>query len=199
MAILSWYQVAVCSLSVLSLLGTPTTPIYRNMTLWSQVLVLLSDTGQHGQTLPSVPKHSQTSQDAAKTLGSVWHHAGPTNYTKMLRSIFWAPESRARAISEGKVSRISRSIRSTGLRFQFGGWRQGAKPLDIDFAPGDEFGSQYHQRRECYLGLQCPRLHWNSNRKPTPQPPWRPSVIRAFSRGSVGHWDVGTASHWGSP
>ena len=28
--------------------------------MWSQVLVLLSDTGQHGQTLLSVPKHSQT-------------------------------------------------------------------------------------------------------------------------------------------
>ena len=52
---------------VLSLLGTPATPIYRNMTLSSQVLVLLSDTGQHGQTLLSVPKHSQTSQDAVKT------------------------------------------------------------------------------------------------------------------------------------
>ena len=100
------------------------------MTILSQVLALLSDTGRRGQTLLSVPKHSQTSQDAAKTLGSFWHHAGPTNYTKMLRSIFGAPESRARAISEGKVSRISRSIRSTGLRFQVGGWRQGSKPLD---------------------------------------------------------------------
>ena len=52
---------------VLNLLGTPTTSIYRNMTLWSQVLALLSDTGRRGQTLLSVPKHSQTSQDAVKT------------------------------------------------------------------------------------------------------------------------------------
>ena len=37
------------------------------MTLWSQVLALLSDTGRRGQTLLSVPKHSQTSQDAVKT------------------------------------------------------------------------------------------------------------------------------------
>ena len=33
----------------------------------SQVLALLSDTGRRGQTLLSVPKHSQTSQDAVKT------------------------------------------------------------------------------------------------------------------------------------
>ena len=108
----------------------PETSKYPHLTLCSQILVLPPDTAKNGRTLLSVPKHSQTSQDAAKTLGSVWHHAGPKNYTKMLRSIFWAPESRARAISEGKVSRISRSIRSTGLRFQVGGWRQGAKPLD---------------------------------------------------------------------
>ena len=37
------------------------------MGLWSQVLVLLSDAGQHGHTDLSVLKHSQTSQDAAKT------------------------------------------------------------------------------------------------------------------------------------
>ena len=43
---------------VLSLLGAPTARNYRNMTMSSQVLVLLSDTGQHGQTLLSVPKHS---------------------------------------------------------------------------------------------------------------------------------------------
>ena len=30
------------------------------MTLFSEILVLLSDTGQHGQTLLNVPKHSQT-------------------------------------------------------------------------------------------------------------------------------------------
>ena len=52
---------------VLSLLGAPRTCSYHHMTLCSQVLVLLSDTGQHGQTLLSVPKHSQTSQDAVKT------------------------------------------------------------------------------------------------------------------------------------
>ena len=33
----------------------------------SQVLALLSDTGRRGQTLLSVPKHSQTSQEARKT------------------------------------------------------------------------------------------------------------------------------------
>ena len=33
----------------------------------SQVLALLSDTGRRGQTLLSVPKHSQTSQDAVET------------------------------------------------------------------------------------------------------------------------------------
>ena len=52
---------------VLSLLGAPTTPSYPNMTICSQVLALLSDTGRRGQTLLSVPKHSQTSQDAVKT------------------------------------------------------------------------------------------------------------------------------------
>ena len=40
---------------------------YHHLTLCSQVLVLLSDTGKRGQTLLSVPKHSQTSQDAVKT------------------------------------------------------------------------------------------------------------------------------------
>ena len=52
---------------VLSLLGTPNQTIDHQLGMWSQVLVLLSDTGQHGQTLLSVPKHSQTSQDAVKT------------------------------------------------------------------------------------------------------------------------------------
>ena len=52
---------------VLSLLGTPTARYYHHMAMWSQVLVLLSDTGQHGQTLLSAPKYSQTSQDAVKT------------------------------------------------------------------------------------------------------------------------------------
>ena len=37
------------------------------MGICSQVLALLSDTGRRGQTLLSVPKHSQTSQDAVKT------------------------------------------------------------------------------------------------------------------------------------
>ena len=61
---------SVCNESealVLSLLGAPRTGSYPNMAMSSHVLVLLSDTGQHGQTLPSVPKHSQTSQDAVKT------------------------------------------------------------------------------------------------------------------------------------
>ena len=35
--------------------------------MWSQVLVLPSDTAKNGRTLLSVPKHSQTSQDAVKT------------------------------------------------------------------------------------------------------------------------------------
>ena len=52
---------------VLSLLGAPTAAVYRNMRWSSQVLALLSDTGRRGQTLLSVPKHSQTSQDAVKT------------------------------------------------------------------------------------------------------------------------------------
>ena len=52
---------------VLSLLGAPTARNYPNMTICSQVLALLSDTGRRGQTLLSVPKHSQTSQDAVKT------------------------------------------------------------------------------------------------------------------------------------
>ena len=52
---------------VLSLLGAPTAAVYRNMTMCSQVLALLSDTGRRGQTLLSFPKHSQTSQDAVKT------------------------------------------------------------------------------------------------------------------------------------
>ena len=83
MVILSWCHIAVCSLSVrsqnlfsvckesealvLSLLGAPTAPVYHHMTMSSQVLALLSDTGRRGQTLLSVPKHSQTSQDAVKT------------------------------------------------------------------------------------------------------------------------------------
>ena len=37
------------------------------MTMCSQVLALLSDTTKNGRTLLSVPKHSQTSQDAVKT------------------------------------------------------------------------------------------------------------------------------------
>ena len=52
---------------VLSLLGAPTARSYHHMTMLSQVLALLSDTGRRGQTLLSVPKHSQTSQDAAET------------------------------------------------------------------------------------------------------------------------------------
>ena len=37
------------------------------MTVLSQVLALPSDTGNDGQTRLSVPKHSQTSQEALKT------------------------------------------------------------------------------------------------------------------------------------
>ena len=37
------------------------------MIVWSQVLVLLSDTANDGRTLLSVPKHFQTSQEALKT------------------------------------------------------------------------------------------------------------------------------------
>ena len=43
---------------VLSLLGAPTAGDYHQVTLYTEILVLLSDTGQHGQTLLSVPKHS---------------------------------------------------------------------------------------------------------------------------------------------
>ena len=52
---------------VLSFLGAPRTCSYHYMRWSSQVLALLSDTGRRGQTLLSVPKHSQTSQDAVKT------------------------------------------------------------------------------------------------------------------------------------
>ena len=45
----------------------PGAPFYPNMTVLSQVLVLLSDKANDGRTLISVPKHSQTSQDVAKT------------------------------------------------------------------------------------------------------------------------------------
>ena len=63
------------------------------------------------------------------TLGSFWHRSGTTDFHQNVAEQILAPESRARAISWGKVNRISRSIRSTGLRFQVGGWQQGAKPL----------------------------------------------------------------------
>ena len=74
MAILSWCQIAVCfsvckdsEALVFSLLGAPTACNYHQVRMSSQVLALLSDTGRRGQTLLSVPKHSQTSQDAVKT------------------------------------------------------------------------------------------------------------------------------------
>ena len=66
-------------------------------------------------------------------LGSCWTHFGimlvPTNFTQNVAEQILAPESRSRAISWGKMTRISTSIRSTGLRLQVGGWRQRAKPL----------------------------------------------------------------------
>ena len=45
----------------------PETCKYPHLTLCSQILVLPPDTAKNGRTLLSVPKHSQTSQDAAKT------------------------------------------------------------------------------------------------------------------------------------
>ena len=70
-------------------------------------------------------------------LGPYWGHVGvilasmlvSTNFTQRVAEQILAPESRSRAISWGKMTRISKSIRSTGLRLQVGGWRQRAKPL----------------------------------------------------------------------
>ena len=92
--------------------------------LWGHLGVTLGSLWDHfGITLRSLWDH------IGIALGSLWHRSGTKDFHQHVAEQILAPESRARAISEGKVNRISRSIRSTGLRFQVGGWRQGAKPL----------------------------------------------------------------------
>ena len=49
------------------MLSAPAASFSPNMTVLSQVLALPSDTANDGQTRLSVPKHSQTSQEARKT------------------------------------------------------------------------------------------------------------------------------------
>ena len=64
--ILGFYYSTGLSL-LFTILSAPAASFYPNMTVLPQVLVLPSDTVNDGQTRLSVPKHSQTSQEARKT------------------------------------------------------------------------------------------------------------------------------------
>ena len=62
-------------------------------------------------------------------LGSFWHRSGTNDLHQNVAEQILAPESRSRAISWGKIRRISRSTRSDWSWASKRGWRQRAKPL----------------------------------------------------------------------
>ena len=61
-------------------------------------------------------------------LGSFWHHAGTNEFHPKCCGADFGSRIKISG-NLGKTTRISISIRSTGLRLQVGGWRQWAKPL----------------------------------------------------------------------
>ena len=63
------------------------------------------------------------------TLGSLWHRSGTNDFHQNVAEQILVPESRSRAISWGKIQRISSSTRSDWSRASKRGWRQRAKPL----------------------------------------------------------------------
>ena len=63
------------------------------------------------------------------TLGSLWHRSGTNVFQQNVADQILAPESRSRAISWGKIHRISSSTRSDWSWASKRGWRQRAKPL----------------------------------------------------------------------
>ena len=65
------------------------------------------------------------------TLGSLWHRSGTTDFHQNGAEQILALESRSRAISWGKIRRISSSTRSDWSWGTKRGWRQRATPLGM--------------------------------------------------------------------
>ena len=96
---------------------------------WGHLGVILGSSWGHlGVTLGSVWDH------IGITLGSLWHRSGTKDSHQNVAEQIWALESRSRAISWGKIRRISSSTRSDCSWGTKKGWRQRAKPLDITFS-----------------------------------------------------------------
>ena len=102
---------------------------------WDHFGVILASFWDHfGVMLASSWDHfGVTMASSGDQFGVIWesicHRSGTNDFHQNVAEQILAPESRSRAISRGKMTRISTSIRSTGLRLQVGGWRQWAKPL----------------------------------------------------------------------
>ena len=74
---------------------------------WGHLGVILGSLWDHFEvTLGSHWDHFRV------TLGSLWHRSGTTDFHQNVAEQILAPESRSRAISWGKIRRISRSTRS---------------------------------------------------------------------------------------
>ena len=91
---------------------------------WDHLGVILrSSWGHFGAILGSLWDH------IGITLGSLWHRSGTKDSHQNVAEQIWALESRSRAISWGKIHRLSRSTRSDWSWVSKRGWRQRAKPL----------------------------------------------------------------------